>query len=52
MFHASASSFGEYTLKASMVLVRRTSGIAAIRSAEPGQIPRILDMALDGLRPR
>ena len=25
-------------------------GIAAIRSADPGQIDRILDVALDGLR--
>lgn len=29
---------------------RMVSGIAAIRTADPGQIERILDMALDGLR--
>lgn len=29
---------------------RMVSGIASIRSADPGQIDRILDMALDGLR--
>lgn len=31
---------------------RMVSGIAAIRAADPGQIERILDMALDGLRVR
>jgi AcrR family transcriptional regulator len=31
---------------------RMVSGIAAIRAADPGQIERILDMALDGLRAR
>jgi AcrR family transcriptional regulator len=31
---------------------RMVSGIASIRSADPGQIDRILDMALDGLRVR
>ncbi|HEX5924159.1 MAG TPA: TetR family transcriptional regulator, partial [Baekduia sp.] len=29
---------------------RMVAGIAAIRSADPGQIDRILDVALDGLR--
>ncbi|HWI74031.1 MAG TPA: TetR/AcrR family transcriptional regulator [Baekduia sp.] len=29
---------------------RMVSGIASIRTADPGQIERILDMALDGLR--
>jgi AcrR family transcriptional regulator len=31
---------------------RMVSGIASIRTADPGQIDRILDMALDGLRVR
>jgi AcrR family transcriptional regulator len=31
---------------------RMVSGIASIRTADPGQIDRILDMALDGLRAR
>ena len=31
---------------------RMVGGIAAIRTADPGQIDRILDMALDGLRAR
>jgi AcrR family transcriptional regulator len=31
---------------------RMVSGIASIRTADPGQIERILDMALDGLRVR
>jgi len=31
---------------------RMVSGIAAIRTADPGQIERILDVALDGLRAR
>jgi AcrR family transcriptional regulator len=31
---------------------RMVGGIATIRGAEPGQIARILDIALDGLRPR
>ena len=31
---------------------RMVSGIASIRTADPGQIERILDMALDGLRAR
>lgn len=31
---------------------RMISGIAAIRNAEPGEIERILDLALDGLRYR
>ncbi len=29
---------------------RMVAGIASIRTADPGQIDRILDMALDGLR--
>jgi AcrR family transcriptional regulator len=31
---------------------RMVAGIASIRTADPGQIDRILDMALDGLRAR
>jgi AcrR family transcriptional regulator len=31
---------------------RMVSGIASIRTADPGQIDRILDMALDGVRTR
>ena len=31
---------------------RMVAGIASIRTADPGQIERILDMALDGLRAR
>jgi AcrR family transcriptional regulator len=33
-------------------VVRMVSGIAAIPAAEPGQVQRILDVALDGLRYR
>src|SRR6201986_640867 len=33
-------------------LIQMVGGIAKIQGAEPGQIERILDIALDGLRPR
>jgi len=33
-------------------VVRMVGGIATIPNAEPGQVDRILDVALDGLRPR
>jgi AcrR family transcriptional regulator len=32
-------------------VARMVAGIASIRTADPGQIDRILDLALDGLRP-
>lgn len=35
-----------------MEIARMVGGIATIRSAEPAEIQRILDVALDGLRPR
>jgi AcrR family transcriptional regulator len=35
-----------------MEVARMVGGIAVIRFAEPGEIERILDVALDGLRPR
>jgi AcrR family transcriptional regulator len=35
-----------------MDVVRMVGGIATIPNAEPGQVERILDVALDGLRPR
>lgn len=33
-------------------VARMVGGISAIRTADPEQIPRILTLALDGLRPR
>lgn len=35
-----------------MDVVRMVGGIATIPNAEPGQVDRILEVALDGLRPR
>ena len=35
-----------------MDVVRMIGGIATIQNAEPGQVDRILDVALDGLRAR
>ena len=35
-----------------MDMVRMVGGIATIPNAEPGQVDRILAVALDGLRPR
>jgi len=35
-----------------MDVIRMVGGIAAIPQAEPGQVDRILGVALDGLRPR
>jgi hypothetical protein len=35
-----------------MEVARMVGGIAVIRFAEPDEIDRILDVALDGLRPR
>jgi hypothetical protein len=35
-----------------MDVVRMVGGIATMANAEPGQVERILDVALDGLRPR
>ena len=35
-----------------MDIVRMVGGIANIPNAEPGQVDRILEVALDGLRPR
>jgi AcrR family transcriptional regulator len=33
-------------------VIRMVAGIAKMPSAEPGEVERVLDMALDGLRPR
>jgi AcrR family transcriptional regulator len=48
-----AQKAGEARLDTSFTDVgRMVAGIASIRTADPGQIDRILDMALDGLRAR